>query len=417
MRKSKSTARGSYPGGAYPKVFAILLAAGESTRFAKKKNGQNKLLMPLVGKPVWYHSLQALHDHPEIDSVVLVTSKKLIKKIQTGIRTYHFPKVKAVIEGGKTRQQSFGHGFIKMRTLLPDVSAQDIVVVHNSANPLVSAAEISATIRATRKYGAAAVGKEIVDTVKEIQGKTYKKTIDREKLRAAQTPQAARYGIFMKALLAAEKQQKVFTDETSLVENLGVKVHHVPASESNFKITIREDYLHARAILGDFSENFLVGIGQDSHEFSDSEKGLTLGGIRLEHEQKLAADSDGDVILHALCNGILQALGKGSLGTIATPLFREKNICDSKIYLARVLALMQKTGYHLNNIGIMLEGKKPPFDPIAGHIKTSLSVLAGVAADRIGITATTGKNLSSFGHGKGIQCFAIVSLLKNPLQL
>lgn len=386
-------------------VIAILLAAGKSTRF-----GKDKLWMPLLGKPVWYYSLQTLHDHPEVDEVFIVTSEKFIKKIKAALHTYHFRKVQSVIEGGSQRQQSFINGLRAVQSFSTQRDNRDIIMVQNAANPFATSDEYTAAIQAAQKFGAAAVGKKIVETVKEIAGRDYIKTHDREKLRATQTPQAIRYDVLTKALEKAKKGRRIFTDESALVENIGIKVRHIDASPANFKITTPEDYLHAQAILGDYAKDFLVGIGQDSHEFDPNQKGLTLGGIFLKNEQKLAADSDGDVILHAIGNGILQALGKESLGSIATPLFKEKNIRDSKIYLDHILQKMKKRCYSINNIGIMLEGRKPLFDPVSAKMRTSLAKLFSMPEQRIGITATTGKNLTSFGQGKGIQCFAIISL-------
>ena len=133
----------------------------------------------------------------------------------------------------------------------------------------------------------------------------------------------------------------------------------------------------------------------------------------LKNEKKLEAASDGDVILHALYNAISQALGEGSLGRFATPLLKEKGISDSKKYLQPLLVKMKKRGYHLNNIGIMLEAKVPAIDPLSSALKKTLSTLTGVHIRKIGITATSGDGLTSFGKGKGMQCFAIVSLQKN----
>ena len=153
-----------------------------------------------------------------------------------------------------------------------------------------------------------------------------------------------------------------------------------------------------------------MGIGQDSHEFG-SKKGLTLAGLYLEKEPKTEANSDGDVVLHAIFNAISQALGDHSLGFYADPLC-EKGITDSKKYLEPLLKRIKKEKFTLNSLGLMFECKNPQIDPLAGKIKKSLSEILGLNATRIGITATSGENLTSFGAGLGIQCFAIVSLVK-----
>ena len=160
----------------------------------------------------------------------------------------------------------------------------DIILIHNAANPLVSTQEITQVLHAAKKYNAAAVGQKIFDTIKEINNGHLIKTHDRNKLIAAQTPQAASYQVLIEAFKKA--QGKIFTDESSLLEHAGYKVKHIPAGEHNFKITTHHDYERAKVILGDVPQNFLIGLGQDSHQFSAKEKGLTLGGIFLKNEKK-----------------------------------------------------------------------------------------------------------------------------------
>lgn len=383
---------------------ALLLAAGSSKRI-----GKDKLFLPVLGKPLIYYSLQALHDHPDIHSVIIVASKKNKEPLQKLVKKFHFPRVKKIIVGGKERQYSVQNGLKSIK----EINAQDIVIIHNGANPLVTQQEVTQVVAAAKKSKAAAVGKKVVDTIKEVREGHFIKTHEREKLIATQTPQAVQYDILRKAFDKAKKDQRVFTDEAALIENIGYKVKHIPASADNFKITTLHDYEHCKIILGDTPKNFLVGIGQDSHPFSTHQKGLKMGGFLLKKEPKLEADSDGDVVLHALYNALSQAIGEGSLGQIATPLYKEKGITVSKDYLQPLLEKISKKKYELNNIGFMIEAKKPKIDPIVPQMKKSLSVITGLPQSRIGITATTGDNLTSFGRGEGIQCFAIVSLKKH----
>lgn len=405
-------------------VTAIILASGKSTRWKSGANDKttmrvgNKLLAPILGKPVLYYTVQALHDHPQIHQIYITTNSTSQKKIHEMVKRYHFPKVKKILLGGTSRQNSFEKAF----QALEKQKFDDIILVHNGANPLVSAEEISAVIKAVQSGGAAGVGHIVKDTIKEIEVTSQKgkksgniflgKTLSRENLVAMQTPQAATCGIFEKALAKAKKDHKIFTDETSLMEYAGQKVQFIPSSENNFKITTWQDYEKLKTIMGDMPEDFLVGFGQDSHEYENT-KGMWLGGVFLPSEPKFNADSDGDVILHALCNAISQALGQMSLGAFATPLLKEKNITNSKVFLNTVRKKMKKQQFHINNLGLMLEGKFPKIDPLVPVLKKSLSSLLEIPIERIGITATTGKTLSAFGLGKGMQCFAIISLKKN----
>jgi 2-C-methyl-D-erythritol 4-phosphate cytidylyltransferase/2-C-methyl-D-erythritol 2,4-cyclodiphosphate synthase len=411
-------------------ITAIILAGGKSSRFSKsvpnKKPGasrcgiQNhakathKLLMPVLGKPLIYYAIMAFNDHPRIGRLVVAVSRRLMPKIRGIVKKYHFNKVQMIVEGGKERQDSLLNGLSALeKTFGKNTIKHDLVIVHNAANPLVSAEEITKVIGAAQKHGAAAVGSKIYDTIKELKKGGRAAFYDREKLIALQTPQAAKYNLLARAFKKATANHHVFTDESSLLEYYGARVAHVPASAANFKVTTWHDYERVKMLMGDLPQNWLVGIGQDSHAFSATQKGLFLGGILIKNQPKLEADSDGDVVLHALYNAIAQAFGAGSLGRMATPMLKEKGINDSGKYLESLLAMVAKKGCSLNNIGLMLEAKVPAIDPLVPKIKKSISTLTGLPVNRIGVTATSGDGLTSFGRGEGIQCFAIVSLKKN----
>ena len=156
-----------------------------------------------------------------------------------------------------------------------------------------------------------------------------------------------------------------------------------------------------------------IGFGSDSHLFDESgRKTLVLGGVRIEGERGLKANSDGDVILHALFNALSQACGGESIGHYADPLYR-KGITDSREYLKIALKMVTDIGYRINNIGIMIEAKKP-FIPLNlnSKIKKSIARLADIGEKNVGITYTSGEGLTSFGRGKGMLVQAVVSLIK-----
>ncbi|MBI4975699.1 2-C-methyl-D-erythritol 2,4-cyclodiphosphate synthase [Candidatus Peregrinibacteria bacterium] len=384
---------------------AIILAAGQSQRMQSKKD---KLLLSAGGKPIIYYSLTAFNDHPQINTITIVVNKINKNEIEKIIKKYHFRKVKMIILGGLTRQKSFMQG---LKSLGKTADPSDIILVHNAANPLPSEKDISEVIKKTQKTGACVCGHYITSTVKEVDDDCIIKTHDRKRLFAAQTPQAAKYDIFKKAANYTQKKHFNFTDEAMLLEAISQKVAYIEAGEHNFKITTQGDYLKLKAILGDIPANFRVGIGQDSHEFDDKKQGLYLGGLLLKDKPKLKANSDGDVILHTVFNAISQAIGGSSLG-FEMDKECKKGLKNSKNYIKIILEKIHKNGFKLNSLGIMIEAKTPKIDPISHKIKKSLSATLGLSQNRIGITATSGEELTAFGQGLGIQCFAIVSLVK-----
>lgn len=160
---------------------------------------------------------------------------------------------------------------------------------------------------------------------------------------------------------------------------------------------------------------YRVGIGQDSHRLKSKnkkiKKSLILGGVEIDQEYYLEADSDGDVVIHALCNALNTAIGYGSFDLYARPMFNQ-GIYDSKEYLKVALGMIGKKGYKINNVSFMVEAQKPRLETYREKICQSLAKLLGIDKRRIGIAFTSGENLTSFGKGKGIQAFCIASLIK-----
>ncbi len=158
---------------------------------------------------------------------------------------------------------------------------------------------------------------------------------------------------------------------------------------------------------------FKVGIGQDSHRFSeDKNKPLILGGVEFSGGNGFKSNSDGDVIIHALCNALEQAIGSGKSLASYSDEMCENGITESSEYLKKAMEHVGRKGYEINNIGINVEAQRPKIDPMANSIKQKLAEIIKVDKNLIGITATTGEDLTVFGRGEGAQAFVIVSLTK-----
>lgn len=380
---------------------AIIVAAGNSTRMG----GTNKILAPIHGYPLLHHTLRVFQDSEIVDTITVVSQCSQLIELEKLKKEGNFSKIKKIIEGGKERQDSVYNGL----TSLDRPEPEDIIIVHNGSNPLLKEEELAQCIEEAKIHGAAAVGFRLCDTIKKEEGGFVKTTLDRKNVWQMQTPQCAKHNIFLKAYEAAKKSNVIATDDVSLVEHIGGKVKIVPCSTHNFKVTTKQDLEDARLVMG--SPPF-IGLGQDSHEFSEeAEKPLVLGGYTIQGEQGLKANSDGDVILHSLFNAISSALGDRSLGVYADKMY-EQGITDSKEYLSVILTKMKDRKCTLNNVSFTLEGKKPRLEQHHDQIKKMISVIVGLETGNIGLTFTTGDGLTSFGQGKGLQCWCYVSLKK-----
>ena len=223
-------------------VAAIIPAAGSGVRM---QSDTPKPFLMLGGRPILAHTLQAMEDCPEVDSVVVVIGADYVERCRREVvRKYNFKKVAQVVTGGRERQDSVYHG---LKALPPGT---EFVVVHDGARPLIAPSLIAQSVQEARQWKAVIVGLPLKDTIKEVsEDKFILNTLKRQRLWAAQTPQTFSYELFKSALEDARKSNFMGTDEASLVERLGHPVKMIPGTGFNLKITVPEDMALAEALL------------------------------------------------------------------------------------------------------------------------------------------------------------------------
>src|SRR3989338_2020852 len=161
---------------------AIIVAGGKGKRMRKRIN---KLFLLLNKEPIIYHTLKKFQDCKNINKIILVVTPEDKNKFKSIVEKNNFHKIKNIVDGGIERQDSVYNGIRAINKANDD----DIVIIHNAANPFVDEATINNSIKAAKKYGAAVVGFPAKDTVKEVEEGFVKKTIDRKMLWQVQTPQ------------------------------------------------------------------------------------------------------------------------------------------------------------------------------------------------------------------------------------
>jgi 2-C-methyl-D-erythritol 2,4-cyclodiphosphate synthase len=152
-----------------------------------------------------------------------------------------------------------------------------------------------------------------------------------------------------------------------------------------------------------------TGIGQDSHRFlpPDSSKPCVIAGVIFDGVPGFNANSDGDVVFHAICNAISSLTGILILGDIADDLCLKDGITDSEVYLIEAMKTLGKQ--KVSHVAVTIEAKKPKFKAFLLEMRASIARVMGLDVSQVGITATTGEGLTDFGCGDGVQCFAIVT--------
>lgn len=157
---------------------------------------------------------------------------------------------------------------------------------------------------------------------------------------------------------------------------------------------------------------FRTGIGRDSHRFlpTDSSKPCIIGGVIFDGVPGLDADSDGDVVFHAICNAITSLSGTPILGGIARDLCRKDGITDSQVYLEHAMQTLNHQ--KIVHISISIEGKRPSFESKIEDMRKKIATVLKILPNQVGITATSGDGLTDFGCGDGLQCFSMITTVE-----
>ena len=224
------------------KIAALIAAAGKGKRMNSRIS---KPFIPVSGKPILAYTIDKFEKCKSIDKIYLIVNpeeKEICHK--NIILKYNFSKVQELVDGGDTRQDSIYNG---LEALDRDT---DIVVIHDGARPLVEENIIQNSIEKAQKYGAAIAAIPIKDTVKKSDNNFYiSKTLNREEIWRAQTPQTFKYDIILPAYHQAYKDKYLATDDAAIVEKYGHKVKLIIGPEENIKITTPFDLIVAEVFL------------------------------------------------------------------------------------------------------------------------------------------------------------------------
>lgn len=304
----------------------------------------------------------------------------------------------AVVAGGSTRSGS-------VRAGLAAVPADaEVVLVHDAARPLASAELFGRVVDAVRSGADAVVpAVAVVDTIRRPGADGA--TVDRDQLRAVQTPQ----GFRASALRDAHAGRAEATDDASLVQAAGGQVVLVEGERSNIKLTdptdlvVAEALVHAR--LGAVDPGVRIGNGFDVHRFSDAtDRPLVLGGVRFDGEGPgLHGHSDADAVAHAVAEALLGAVGLGDLGTHFPDTDDRWRGADSIELLKAVVVLVADAGYRPVNVDCSVVAERPRLAPRRTEMQQVLSDAVGAP---VTVKGRRAEGIGGLGRSEGIACFA-----------
>lgn len=222
----------------------IIVAGGSGSRMG---SGLNKIFLKIQNKPVLYWTLSAFQKSPIIDKIIISGKVSDFPQIKKIIKKYHFDKCVGFSQGGELRQNTV---FNALNFIKDQITPNDIVGVHNAANPFVSADEIKSVYESAKKYKSALLAQPASSTIKITDPNNFvDQSPNRELCFYAQTPQVAHFDILYSSYQKVFQQKLVTTDDAQVLELNGFKPKIIPCSPNNFKITYPQDLVLAKYLL------------------------------------------------------------------------------------------------------------------------------------------------------------------------
>jgi 2-C-methyl-D-erythritol 4-phosphate cytidylyltransferase / 2-C-methyl-D-erythritol 2,4-cyclodiphosphate synthase len=388
------------------RIGIVIVAGGSGTRSGA---GIPKQYIPVGDKTILQHGVDRLRAFMPDAPIVIVIGET---------HHHHLSDIPVhdtcIIIGGATRQASVSAG-------LNALQHQGIthVMIHDAARPFVDLATCKRLLHALTNAHAVIPVLPVTDTIKRVDITTHHvlHTLDRTELVTVQTPQAFHYDTLCSVhQRALNEGWDIATDDAGLCEKAGVDVATVQGAKTMFKITTPEDVTAAKIFVAqEHMKNTRVGFGYDvhrlhPHEGENKQGVITLGGIAIPHTYYLEGHSDADVVLHALTDAILGAIGQGDIGQHFPPSDAAFRHMDSAHFVRYACALMQQMGGILVNADLTIVGEHPKIAPYRDVMRVRIAEIIGVDVERVNIKATTTERLGFEGRGEGLAAHAIVSI-------
>ena len=361
--------------------YFIILASGQSKRFNSKRPKQ---FITYKNKALFEHSLDKAIKLNLFKKIILVVNdKKQIKK--------NYPKNVLIIRGGKERSDSSLIALKFIKKFKPKN-----VLIHDAARPNFSIKLIEKLINSLKNNKASIPVIKSKDSIKyKIKNQLY--NLNRENSFLTQTPQAFKFKDLYN--LSLKQKNKIQDEATLFIEN-NLNIKFISGENDNSKITFKEDIKQKK--------NYF-GIGFDIHRLIKDKK-LYLGGIQIPFHSGLKGHSDGDVILHAIIDGLLGAMRKKDIGTFFPDNKNKfKNIRSPKM-LTPILEILDRNNFYINNLDINLICEQPKVSKYRDKIIKSLSNLLNLDKELINLKGKTVEKLGLIGKEKAIACEVICSI-------
>lgn len=367
------------------KVTAIITAAGKGSRMGASLPKQ---FLKIGSKTILEKAILPFEKADFIDQIIVVSGAEFVevcKGLCAGIT-----KLKAVVEGGKERQDSVNNAL----KLVED----GYVLIHDGARPYITERVILNVLEDVSKVGAAVAAVPVKDTIRQ-QTEEGGKTLKRSELYSVQTPQGFEVSLIKEAFRKAFEDGFYGTDDAGLVDRMGKEVAVSEGDYRNIKITTKED----------MPVEVRVGTGFDVHRLVEGRKCIVCG-VDIPFDRGLLGHSDADVALHALMDAMLGAAALGDIGKHfpdTDPKY--KGISSIKL-LEYVNQFIAEEGYTLGNCDVTIMAQKPKMLPYIGQMRENIAEALNIPIGAVNVKATTTEKLGFVGREEGIAAEAVCIL-------
>ncbi len=372
-----------------PRIAVLIVAAGKGERSGLSLPKQYE---SLAGKPMLRRSVEAFGTLP-VQVVIGPGQDALALAALAGM------DLPPPVTGGATRQESVRLGLEAIESEKPD-----FVLIHDAARPLVSPLVIGNVMTALQKGAPGAVPMVAAADTLRRRGSDGFSLVPREGLYRAQTPQGFRFA----DILAAHRAHAAasVTDDMALAELAGIAVEMVDGDDKNFKVTTKEDFQMAEALLAGETRS---AMGYDAHRFSPGDH-VWLCGIKVPHDQTLEGHSDADAGLHALTDAILGCICAGDIGQHFPPTDERWRGASSDRFLAHAASLVLQKGGTILHCDVTLICERPKIGPHREAMRARIAEILGLSVDRISVKATTTEGMGYTGRREGLAAQAMATV-------
>ena len=381
------------------KTVALVVAAGSGSRVGGDLPKQYRRL---GGQPLLSHALSALQ-HARIDQVQVVIGEGQDALYQDAAGALSLP---APVSGGATRQQSVRNG---LAALARD-GAVGQVLIHDAARPFLPPAVVDRLLDALAASEGAVPVLPVVDTLARHDVRLGD-AVPRDGLVRVQTPQAFRFADIVRAHAAWQGAEA--TDDAQVARAAGLGVATVAGDPRLEKLTYDEDFARAEALLA-ARLTPRTGLGFDVHAFGPG-SALWLGGIEIPHDRGLVGHSDADVVLHALTDALLGAIGAGDIGDHFPPSDPQWRGAPSSLFLERARDLVAQDGGRIVHVDATVVCEAPRIGPHRDAMRRRIADLLRLPIQSVSVKATTTERLGFTGRGEGIAAQAIATVSMNEI--